>query len=84
MRILTFDLREGGGGSWQNATAAVHDATIDQARRWADIQDLHRRIDRVEADALYQDDLVDQLEHMNKGKTDAVSKLFKTSRDVGM
>jgi hypothetical protein len=37
----------------------------------------------VETDALYQDDLVDQLTHMNKGKTDAVSKVFGAMGSVG-
>jgi hypothetical protein len=37
----------------------------------------------VETDALYQDDLVYQLEHMNKGRTDGVSKIFKAMGDVG-
>jgi hypothetical protein len=37
----------------------------------------------VETDALYQDDLVDQLKHMNKGKTDAISKIFGAMGSVG-
>src|SRR4029077_7275388 len=44
-------------GTMQNAAAARHDAAIDQAQRWANIQDLQHRIDGVETDALYQDDL---------------------------
>lgn len=50
---------------------------------WANIQDLRCRIDAVETDALYQDDLVDQLKHMNKGKTDTISKLFGAMGSVG-
>jgi hypothetical protein len=64
---LTSDIQDD-GGRWQNATLPVHDAALDQAQRWVDIQDLHRRIDKVETDALYQDDLASQLEHMDKGK----------------
>lgn len=41
---FTFDLHEQGGGAWQSATAPVNDAAIAQARRWANIQDLRRRI----------------------------------------
>jgi hypothetical protein len=48
-----------------------------------DIRNLQGRIDAVETDALYQDDLVYQLEHMNKGRTDGVSKIFKAMGDVG-
>jgi TPR repeat protein len=81
LEAFTADLEE--DGTLQNATAAVHDAAIDQAQRWANIQDLQHRIDGVEADALYQDDLVDQLEHMNKGKTDGISKLFGAIGNVG-
>ncbi|HLV94066.1 MAG TPA: hypothetical protein VKS44_02655, partial [Candidatus Acidoferrales bacterium] len=81
LESFTADLDE--DGNLQNATAAVHDPAIDQAQRWADIQDLQHRIDAVETDALYQDDLVYQLEHMNKGKTDAVSKLFGAIGRVG-
>jgi TPR repeat protein len=66
LQIFTDDLQDSGGGEWQNATAAVSDAVIAQAQRWANIQDLHGRIDKVETDALYQDDLADQLEHTGK------------------
>ena len=61
LQIFTDNLQDN-GGEWQNATAAVSDAAIAQAQRWAKIQDLHGRIDKVEADALYQDDLVEQLD----------------------
>ncbi|HKS65987.1 MAG TPA: tetratricopeptide repeat protein, partial [Candidatus Acidoferrales bacterium] len=81
LEALSADLDEDGDS--QNATPAVHDPAIDQAQRWADIQDLHRRIDAVEADASYQEDIASQLEHMNKGKTDGVSKIFKVMGTVG-
>jgi TPR repeat protein len=80
---LTSDLEEQDGGAWQNATTAAHDAVIDEAQRWVHIQDLRGRIDAVESDALYQEDLASQLEHMDKGKTDRVSKLFKAMGSVG-
>jgi hypothetical protein len=81
LETFTADLEE--DGTVQNAAAGRHDAAFDQAQRWADIQNLRYRIDKVETDALYQDDLVDQLKHMNKGKTDAVSKLFGAIGSVG-
>lgn len=70
-------------GDYQNATLAVHDPAVDQAQRWADIQDLRGRIDAVESDAQYQEDIASQLEGMGKGKKDAVSKIFKGMGTVG-
>lgn len=61
----------------------VHDPGFDQAQRWANIQDLHGRIDAVESDALYQEDLASQLEHMGKGKNDGISKVFHAMGSVG-
>jgi len=82
LQIFTDNLQDN-GGEWQNATVAVSDAAITQAQRWAKIQDLHRRIDRVEADALYQDDLVEQLTHTGNGKTGAVVKVMNAMGSVG-
>jgi hypothetical protein len=82
LQILPDDLRDD-GGEWQNATAPVRDAAIDQARRWADIQDLQRRLDKAEADALYQDDYADQLEHIGHGKNAAMAKVFDAMGSVG-
>jgi hypothetical protein len=67
---------------WQYATVAISDAVIAQAQRWAKIQDLHRRIDKVEADGLYQDDLVEQLTHTGEGKTGAVVKMINATGSV--
>ena len=39
------DLKDRGEGAWQSANSAVSDAAIAQAQRWANIQDLHHRID---------------------------------------
>ena len=47
------------------------------------IRDLRGRIDAVESDALYQEDLASPLEHMDKGRTDGVSKIFKAMGSVG-
>jgi hypothetical protein len=68
---------------WQYATVAISDAVIAQAQRWAKIQDLHGRIDKVEAEALYQDDLVEQLTHIGNGKTGAVVKAMNAMGSVG-
>lgn len=81
LETLTANLDE--DGDTQNATQPVHDPAYEQAEHWADIQNLQRQIDAVEADAAYQDDLVSQLKHMDKGKTDGVSKMFKAMGDVG-
>jgi len=81
LQTLTDNL-EDDGGEWQSATAPVSDAAVAQAQRWAKIQDLHRRIDKAEADALYQDDTVDQLEHTGKGKTGAVVKIINATGSV--
>jgi len=80
---FTSELEEQGDGAWQNATAPVHDPVFDQAQRWANVQDLHGRIDAVESDALYQEDLASQLEHMGKGKNDGISKVFHAMGSVG-
>jgi TPR repeat protein len=83
LQSLTDDLQDNGGGEWQSATSAVSDAAVAQAQRREKIQDLHRRIDKVEADALYQDDLADQLEHTGKGKSGAVVKVINAMGTVG-
>ena len=83
LQIFTDDLQDSGGGEWQSATSAVSDAVIAQAQRWANIQDLHRRIDKVEAEALYQDDLTYPLEHTGNGKSGAVVKVINAMGSVG-
>src|SRR5260370_1939833 len=52
---LTDDLQGRGEAVSQFANSPVSDAAMAQAQRWANIQDLHRRINEVEADALHQD-----------------------------
>jgi hypothetical protein len=81
LQILTDNLQD--GGEWQNATLPVSDAVIAQAQRWAKIKDLHSRIDKAEAEALYQDDLVEQLTHTGKGKSGAVVKVINAMGSVG-
>ena len=78
LQAFTDDLEDSG----QSASSA-RDPAIAQAQRWANIQDLHRRIDKVETDALYQDDLVDQLEHTGNGKNGAITKLINAMGSVG-
>jgi hypothetical protein len=82
LQSFTDDLMDN-GGEWQNATVAVSDAVIAQAQRWAKIRDLHGRIDKIEAEALYQDDLVEQLTHTGNGKTGAVVKVMNAMGNVG-
>src|SRR6266853_3466135 len=65
-----------GSGDWDAANTTVTDAAIARARRWANIQDLQRRIAGWEGDAQNQDDLANQLEHTGKGKNDAITKIF--------
>jgi len=83
LQALTDDLQDRGGGEWQSATSAVSDAVIAQAQRWAKIRDLHARIDKAEADALYQDDLAEQLTHTGNGKSGAVVKMINAMGSVG-
>ena len=73
LESLTDDL-EDDDGNLQDAPTPIGDAAIAQAQVWEKIQNLRGQIDHVEADALYQDDLVDQLEHTGNGKTGAVVK----------
>jgi hypothetical protein len=82
LQSLTDDL-EDDGGEWQNATRAVSDAAIAQVQRWEKIQNLHRQIDHDEAEALYQDDYADQLEHIGHGKSAAMAKVFNAMGSVG-
>src|SRR6266851_4444386 len=79
---FTAVLEERGSGVLEAAESPVTDAAIEQAQRWATIQDLHRRIAGLEADARHQDDLADQLEHTGKGKSDAITKLFNAIGSV--
>ena len=37
----------------------------------------------METDALYQDELADQLEHMGKGKNDVITRLFNAMGSAG-
>jgi hypothetical protein len=69
-------LEDRGSGLWEAANTSVTDPAIVRAKRWATIQDLHRRIAGLEGDAQDQDDLANQLEHTGKGKNDALTKLF--------
>jgi TPR repeat protein len=80
---LTDDLTDRGEAVWQFANSPVSDAAMAQAQRWANIQDLHRRINEVEADALHQDDLVDQLEHTGNGKGGGITKIINAMGSVG-
>jgi hypothetical protein len=80
---FTDDLKDRGEGVWQSANSRVSDAAIAQAQRWANIQDLHLRIDAVEAAALHQDDLADQLEHTGNGKSGAITKVINAMGSVG-
>jgi TPR repeat protein len=82
LQILTDNLQDD-GGEWQNATAPVSDAVIAQAQRWAKIQDLHRRIDKAEAEAVYQADYAYQDEHIGHGKSAAMTKVFNAMGSVG-
>jgi hypothetical protein len=71
-----------GPGNWDAANTTVTDAAIARAQRWANIQDLQRRIAGLEGDAQNQDDLANQLEHTGKGKNDAITKLFNAAGSV--
>lgn len=82
LQVFTDDLQDS-GGEWQNATLPVRDAVIAQAERWAKIRDLHSRINKAEALALSQDDLVEQLTHTGKGKSGAVVKIMNGMGSVG-
>jgi TPR repeat protein len=82
LQAFSDDLQDS-GGEWQSATGAVSDAVIAQAQRWAKIRDLRGRIDKVEADALHQDDLAEQLENTGNGKSGAVVKVINAMGSVG-
>jgi TPR repeat protein len=80
LEFFTADLNE--SDNYQSATAHVYDAALARAQRWADIQDLQRRIAGLEGDAQNQDDLADQVEHIGKGKNDAITKIFNAIGSV--
>jgi hypothetical protein len=82
LQTLTDDL-QGAGGEWQNATLPVSDAFIAQAQRWEKIRNLQRQIDAAEAKAPYQDDYADQLAHIGRGKSTAMTGLFNAIGTVG-
>jgi TPR repeat protein len=78
-------LEDRGSGDWEAANFTVTDAAIARARRWANIQDLQRRIAGLEGDAQNQEDIANDLEHMGKGKNgknDAISKLMNAIGSV--
>jgi TPR repeat protein len=72
-------LEDRGEAVWQSAS----DAAIAQAQQRVRIQDLHSRINTLEAEANQQDSLADQLEHTGKGKTDKITKVFNAMGTVG-
>jgi hypothetical protein len=75
-------LEDCGSGDWEAANTPVSDAAIARAQRWANIQDLQRRIAGLEGDVQNQDDLANQLEHTGKGKNDAITKIFNAVGSV--
>ena len=82
LQAFTDDLD--GRGVLENAiNTKVDDPALLRAQRWADIRDLRARITGLESDAVNQDDLANQLENMDKGKKDFVSKTFKAMGNVG-
>ena len=60
-----------------------NDSALATAQNWAEIRDLRARITGLEADALNQDDLANQLEHTGNGKHDAITKMFNAMGSVG-
>lgn len=81
LHVLIEQLKDAGGGVWSSAEAAqVRDPELDRAQNWKDIRDLRAQIMGLEADAVQQDQLAEQLESMGKGKTDVVSKNFYFAR----
>jgi TPR repeat protein len=84
LEAFTDDLKYRRGGVLENAiNAKVNDPAFLRAQRGADIRDLRARITGLESDAVNQDDLADQLEHMGHGKNDAISKAFNAMGSVG-
>jgi TPR repeat protein len=73
LQAFSDELEDEGNNS---ADAPVDDAAIDQARRRARSQYLRARIDGLEADALSQDREIQDLEHMGKGKRNAIGKVM--------
>ena len=65
------------------ANERVNDPAFLRAQRLQNIRSLRAQITGLESDAVEQDDVADQLEHMNKGKKDFVSKTFKVIGSVG-
>jgi TPR repeat protein len=81
LQAINDDLEER-NESGDNSSVA-HDPALATARRWADIRDLRARITGLEADALHQDELADQLEHTGNGKNDVITKMFNAMGTVG-
>jgi hypothetical protein len=75
LQALTNILQQQGDDAWQAANESASDAALAQAQRRERIQDLHRRINELEADAAQQDNLADRLEHTGK-TNDAMGKIF--------
>ncbi|HEV2463442.1 MAG TPA: hypothetical protein VGT04_06535, partial [Acidobacteriaceae bacterium] len=81
---FTSDLKYQRGAELANAiNEKFDDPAYAQVRRSYDIRDLQAQITGLESDAVEQDDLADQLEHMNKGKNDFVGKAFKAIGSAG-
>ncbi|MGH9569360.1 MAG: tetratricopeptide repeat protein, partial [Candidatus Angelobacter sp.] len=84
LQAFTDDLDYQNGGASENAiNETVDDPAFLEAQRWQDIRSLRAQITGLESDAVEQDDLAAQLEHMDKGKKDFVSKTFKAMGTVG-
>jgi len=84
LHSLTSDLKYQRGAELQNAiNERPDDPALRRARGWHDIRFLRAQITGLESDAVAEDDIADQLEHMDHGKKDFVSKTFKAMGDVG-
>ncbi|HEY6944699.1 MAG TPA: tetratricopeptide repeat protein, partial [Candidatus Acidoferrum sp.] len=76
LQAFCDELEDSGDERCESGSASIPDAAIAQAQRRARMLDLRARIDGLEADAQKQDNEVSDLEHMSKGKKDAISKVF--------
>ncbi len=84
LQAFIDDLKYQRGAVLANAgNEKIDDPALLRAQRLADIRDLRAQITGLESDAVEQDDVADQLKHMDKGKKDFVSKTFKAMGTAG-
>lgn len=82
LQAFCDELEDRGEEVCESSSEAIDDAAIAQAQRCVRMSDLRARIDGLQGDAQEQHERAYELEHTNKGKKDAITKVFNAIGSV--